>query len=182
MQNQKIRRLTVLSMLLALALVSAAIINFPLIPAVPFMRYDPADIPIFIATFMFGTSAGLGLTVGVAILQGLLVNSDAGPIGIIMHILATGSFVLTAGLIYRHSHTRRGAYWSLVAGSIVMTLVMVGCNLLLTPLFLGAPLKRVIELLLPAIIPFNLLKAAINSILTALLYKPISHLFKDQNK
>ncbi len=169
-------------MLLALALVGAAVINFPLIPAVPFMRYDPADIPIFIATFAFGTSVGLGLTVGVAILQGLLINGDAGPIGVIMHIMATGSFVITAGLIYRRWWTQRGAYLSLLAGSLVMTAVMVACNLFLTPLFLGAPLKRVIELILPAIIPFNLLKAAINSVLTALLYKPIKHLFENKNR
>ena len=57
-----------------------------------------------------------------------------------------------------------------------MTIIMSICNLLLTPIFLGAPLQTVLDLMLPAIVPFNLLKATINSVITFFVYKPISHL------
>lgn len=35
-------------------------------------------------------------------------------------------------------------------------------------------MEKVIELLLPAIIPFNLIKAGINALITYFIYKPIS--------
>lgn len=36
-------------------------------------------------------------------------------------------------------------------------------------------MEKVIELLLPAIIPFNLIKASINALITYFIYKPISN-------
>lgn len=174
MLTNKTRMLTGMAMLIALSIVLVLLINFPLLPAVPFMKYDPADIPILIGTFLFGTIGGLILTAIVAIIQGLFISSDGGLIGIIMHFLATGSFVLIAGTIYQKARTKTSAILALCFGSLAMTIVMVFCNLLLTPIFLGAPMEKVIELLLPAIIPFNLLKAGINSVLTYLIYKPIS--------
>ena len=174
MLTNKTRMLTGMAMLIALSIVLVLLINFPLLPAVPFMKYDPADIPILIGTFLFGTIGGLILTAIVAVIQGLFISSDGGLIGIIMHFLATGSFVLIAGTIYQKTRTKTSAIVALCFGSLAMTIVMVFCNLLLTPIFLGAPMEKVIELLLPAIIPFNLLKAGINSVLTYLIYKPIS--------
>ena len=52
---------------------------------------------------------------------------------------------------------------------------MVIANLLVTPLYLGVTREMVIGMLLPAIIPFNLLKGAINGIITFLLYKKVSN-------
>ena len=35
-----------MAMLASLSFVLVLLINFPILPAVPFMKYDPADIPI----------------------------------------------------------------------------------------------------------------------------------------
>ena len=174
MMTNKTRMLTSMAMLVALSIILAMILNFPLLPAVPFMKYDPADVPILIGTFLFGSVGGLILTAIVAILQGLFISADGGIIGIVMHFLATGSFVIVAGFIYQRTRTKIAAAVALIAGVLTMTVVMVGCNLILTPIFLGAPMEKVIELLLPAIIPFNLLKAGINAVLVWIIYKPIS--------
>ena len=170
------RKLTTLAMLAALAIVLVALIHFPLVPAAPFLEYDPADIPIFIGTFLFGPAAGLALTAVVCVIQGVTVSAASGPIGIIMHFLATGTFVLLAGNLYRAHRTRKAALLGLAAGTLAMTAVMCVCNLVFTPLFMGSPVGEVVKLLLPAIIPFNLAKAAINSVITYLVYKPISRL------
>lgn len=170
----RIRILTNMAMLCALSLILVLLINFPILPAVPFMKYDPADIPILIGSFLFGPVAGIFLTLIVAIMQGLFISGDGGIIGIIMHFLATGTFVGISGFIYQRTRTKQAAVVGLFLGAIAMTIVMVFCNLLLTPIFLGAPLKTVIELLLPAIIPFNLIKAGLNAIITYFIYKPIS--------
>ena len=164
------------ALLAALAIVLVALIHFPLVPAAPFLEYDPADIPIFIGTFLFGPAAGLALTAVVCVIQGVTVSAASGPIGIIMHFLATGTFVLLAGNLYRAHRTRKAALLGLAAGTLAMTAVMCVCNLVFTPLFMGSPVGEVVKLLLPAIIPFNLAKAAINSVITYLVYKPISRL------
>ena len=74
--------------------------------------------------------------------------------------------------------TKKGAAIALVVGVITMTLAMVLMNLILTPLFMGAPIEAVIAMLVPIIIPFNLLKYSINCLITFLLYKSISHILK----
>lgn len=170
------RKLTTLALLAALAVVLVALVHFPLVPAAPFLEYDPADIPIFIGTFLFGPAAGLALTAAVSVIQGLTVSAGSGPIGILMHFLATGTFVLIAGSMYRAQRTRRAALLGLCLGTLAMTVVMCGCNLIFTPIFMGQKIGDVVAMLLPAIIPFNLAKAAINSVMTYLVYKPVSRL------
>ena len=109
-RKQNVRKLTALGMLGAISLILVATVHFPIIPAAPFLEYDPADVPILIGTFAFGPVAGFLLTVVVSIIQGMTVSAaSGGPIGIIMHILATGSCVLIAGNIYRRNKTRKTA-------------------------------------------------------------------------
>ena len=59
-----------------------------------------------------------------------------------------------------------------------MALVMCAANLVITPLFMGTPVEAVKDMLLPIILPFNLLKAGINGAVTFLLYKPVSTFLK----
>lgn len=166
------KRLTTLAMLTAISVVLVYAIRFPAF--LPFLEYDPADIPIFIGTFAFGPMAGLMLTVTVSVIQGLTVSAKGEVIGIIMHIFATGSFVLVAGNVYKKNHSKKGAIISLTLGSITMVLAMIVWNIIITPIYLGAPREEVIKLLVPAIIPFNIMKAGINSVVTLLLYKSVS--------
>ncbi|MBC8584435.1 ECF transporter S component [Youxingia wuxianensis] len=180
--SQATRKLTTMALLAALSIVLVALIHFPLFPSAAFLEYDPADIPIFICTFLFGPMSGLGLTLVVSIIQGTTVSALSGPIGIVMHFLATGSFSLLAGNIYKRNHTRQGALIALVCGVLVMTTVMVGCNLVFTPIFMGTPVDVVIDMLVPVIIPFNLLKATINAVITYFVYKPLGRLVHLEEK
>ena len=50
--NEKVRKLVTMAMLAALSIVLVYVIHFPIFPAASFLEYDPADIPIFIATFL----------------------------------------------------------------------------------------------------------------------------------
>jgi riboflavin transporter FmnP len=47
-------------------------------------------------------------------------------------------------------------------------------NLIITPLYMGAPREAVVAMLPTAIIPFNLIKAGLNAVLTFILYKRVS--------
>lgn len=170
------RRLATMGVLAALSVVMVMIIHFPIFPAVGFLEYDPADIPILICGFAFGPVAGICVTVIAAVIQGVTVSSASGLYGIIMHIIATGAYVSVTSLIYRRHKTKKAAVISILLGAVAMAAVMVPANLLVTPFFTGWPRSAVAELLLPGIIPFNLVKAGINGIVTFFIYKSISKL------
>jgi len=160
----------------ALAIMFAAIIRFPIFPQVAFLEYDMADVPIFLATFMYGTFPGIILTAVVCLIQGFTVSAASGIYGVIMHFLATGTYVLVSGLIYNKFRTLKGAIAALSFGVVAWVLVMIPANLFITPYFMGVSIDIVISLLL-YIVLFNLVKAIVNSILTFLLYKRLKFVF-----
>jgi riboflavin transporter FmnP len=162
-----------MGVLTALSLVLMYVIRFPIIPAAPYLKYEPADIPMLIGAFLFGPLAGLAVTAVEATIQTLLF-AEGGWVGLVMHIIATGTFVITAGLIYKKMHDRKGAIVGLICGTIAMTLIMIPLNLVIQPNFYGVPIETVKSLLIPAIIPFNLIKAGLNSVVTFIVYKSIS--------
>ena len=174
MKNERLKRLVVLAMLAAISVVLVWAVHVPLIPVVSFLEYDPADVPILIATMAYGPVAGVVLTVVVSVIQGLTVSAGSGIYGIIMHIIATSTLVLVAGGVYRLRHTRGGAVLGLVLGTLAMGLVMMPANHFITPAFTGWPVAQVDALLIPGILPFNLLKAGLNSGVTFVVYKTVS--------
>ena len=66
-----------------------------------------------------------------------------------------------------------GAVCGLLLGSVVMVVTMLLWNWLITPLYMGVSREAVEGLLLPAFLPFNALKAGLNSALVLGLYKPL---------
>jgi len=70
--------------------------------------------------------------------------------------------------------SRTYAILALTAGIIAMTLIMVPANLIITTAFNGMPVSAVRALLLPAIVPANVIKGVITAVLTLILYKRIS--------
>lgn len=173
--KENTRKLVRLAMLTALSVVLVALIRFPIFPAAPYLMYDPADVPILISAFLYGPWAGVAVTVVVSVIQGIAMSGD-GIIGILMHIFATGAFCLVAGYLYKARRTLGGAVLALVLGTLTMAVVMAGCNVVLTPIYTGMPRKEVIDMLVPVIIPFNLLKAGLNSLATFAVYKPVGRL------
>ena len=61
-----------------------------------------------------------------------------------------------------------------------MVLIMIPANLVITTNFYGMPLEAVKASLPVAVIPFNLIKAGINCLVTFIIYKPISNFIKRQ--
>jgi riboflavin transporter FmnP len=177
-----VNKMVKMGVLSALSLVLMFVVRFPIIPSAPFLEYEPADVPILIGGFIYGPAAGLVITIVVSAIQALTVSAGSGWIGAVMHVIATGAFVVVAGLIYKRFHTLKGAIAALILGSLTMTLVMIPLNLLITPKFLGTPVEVVKAMLIPAIIPFNLLKSSINSIVVAIVYKSVGRVLRADEK
>lgn len=173
MKNNKTKKMVLAGLLTSLSLLLIYLIRTPLIPSAPFLIYEPGDIPLLVLTFVLGPGYAIIATVAVSVLQALFFSTD-GWVGALMHIISTSLLVGTAGLIYRKMHTFKGALLSLICGTLAMTIGMVAANLTITVWAYGYPLDAVKALLLPAIIPFNLLKAGINSLVSLLIYKRAS--------
>lgn len=167
--NSKTKKLTAMAMLCA---ISYAVMVVGRIPVISFLKYDPKDVVIAIGGLIYGPLSAFLISAVVSLIEMISV-SDTGFIGLIMNILSTISFACTAAYIYKKIHTLKGALSGLVLGTILMTIVMLLWNYLITPLYLNFPREEVAKMLIPVFLPFNLLKAVLNSAFTLLLYKPV---------
>lgn len=167
--NSKTQKLTTVAMLCAIAYVVMVVGR---IPIVLFLKYDPKDVIITLGGLIWGPLTLFSVSVIVSVIE-MLTVSETGILGCIMNIISTCSFACTASFIYKKKHTLLGATMGLLAGSIAMVIVMLLWNYLITPLYMGYPREAVAKLLLPAFLPFNLLKAGLNASFTFLLYKPV---------
>lgn len=167
------RRFTQVAVLGAIAF-SFMYFDFPL-PFFPaWLKYDPSEVPALVATFALGPLAGLSVEMIKALLIQLLrPGTVGGPFGIFMNLLAGATLTGVAGWYYLIEHTRPGAVRALVFGVMAMTGVMIAANILLTPVFFGIPRPQVIALVLPALLPFNLVKGAMSALVTFYLYKRV---------
>lgn len=161
-----------LAIMTAISIVLLLIVRIPFPPA-PFLVYDPADVPIYITSFAFGPVAGLLVTLVVCLIQAFMLGGD-GLYGFLMHFVATGIVAVVIGMMYSRKKTKGRAVASLVTAVIVAVAVMCVMNLIITPLYMGAPREAVVAMLPTAIIPFNLIKAGLNAVLTFILYKRVS--------
>ncbi len=186
MRNKSVNRMVKMGLLCAIAIILVYLIRFPLIPSLSFLEYDMADVPILIGTFMYGPVAGLCMTAVVSVMQWQLVSPQSGWIGALMHFLATGGFVMVAGVIYRMRHTRKGALAALGCGAITMIAIMVPLNYYISPMFLQsdtmsyAAAQGMIWSAMWLFVAFNAAKAGINSVVTFLLYKAVSRTLKKE--
>lgn len=168
--NTKTKKITTLAALCAIAFVMTAVIR---IPVVLFLKYDPKDIIIVLGGLIWGPLTSCIVSVVVSLIE-MITISDTGIWGCIMNILSTCSFACTAAAIYKHKKTLSGAVIGLIAGCLVQTAVMMLWNYLIVPIYMGTPRDAVAKLLLPAFLPFNLLKGGLNAAFTFLLYKPVT--------
>ncbi|HHU90836.1 MAG TPA: ECF transporter S component [Clostridiaceae bacterium] len=173
-----VRKMCTMAILAALSLVLVLLVHFPIIPAAPWLEYDPADIPILIGGFVYGPIAGLLITVVASLIQAMTVSAASGWVGFVMHVISTGTLVLVSSIIYKFNKTRKGAFIALVAGSIAMTAIMIPANLFFTVRYWGQPYEVVKASIIPIIIPFNLIKSTGNSLIVFLIYKTLRKIIK----
>ena len=171
--NNQTKKLTTVAMLCALAFIATA---FGRIPLILFLKYDPKDVIIAIGGLIFGPFASFAIAVIVSFIE-MLTISENGFLGFLMNVLSSCSFACTAAFIYRKRRRLSGAVIGLLGGIICMATIMLIWNYLVAPIYMGYPREAVTKLLLPAFLPFNLIKGGLNAVITILLYKPVMMAF-----
>lgn len=167
--HSSVKKLVLLAMLAAVAYLMVALIR---IPVVLFLSYEPKDVVITIGGFLLGPMASFLISLLVSLVE-MVTFSSTGPIGALMNLLSTCAFACTAAFVYKKRHTMAGAIWGLGLGAAAMIAVMLLWNWLITPLYMGVSRQAVAGMLLPVFLPFNALKACLNSAFVLILYKPL---------
>lgn len=165
------KRIAVTALFCAVAAICTLFIEFPILPGVTFLKYDPSAIAALIAGFAYGPATGIVVSVLPYLVH---LATESGIYGTIMAIIATPTLVLPASLIYQRNTTMRGAITGLVVGGVVCLACCILANIVITPIYMGAPRNAVIAMIVPTLLPFNVLKIALNCVITAFVYKPIS--------
>lgn len=177
--NVTTKKITTIGMLCALALIVNVLIHFPLVPAVSFLSYDPKDIIIVIGGFIYGPLSALVMSVITSFLE--IMYRGGTLLDVLMNVISTCTFACTAAWIYKQKHTRQGALCGFLVGTICCVLSMMLWNYIVTPIYFGMPREAVAAMLIPGILPFNVLKCAMNAGITLFLYKPMVTLFRRGN-
>lgn len=157
-----------------------------------FLQIDFSDVPALLAGFSLGPAAGVVVELLKNLLHLVLKNSGTGGVGELANFLIGSAIVVPAAVLYKRKHNRRMAIYGLIAGTITMAVVGVLANLyILIPFYakaFGMPVEAIVSmgtaanpsidslttLVLYGIVPFNLLKGLLISVVTVLIYKRLS--------
>ena len=182
-------RLSVATMTRIAILAAAASILFLIeIPIVAFYKLDLSNIPVLLGAFSMGPVPGL-IILAIKSAIGLLHSSSAG-VGELADFVMGAALVLPAALIYHRNKSRRNAIAGMAAGTLCMMVAGVLMNKwVMLPFYMGAfhmDMEGILayakvsgvdsewKLLLLITGPFNLLKGVVLSVVTFLIYKPLS--------
>ncbi len=181
----KVHRLVMTAMLAAVAFLLMAAIQIPILPYAPFLTYDPSDAVGLLAGILYGPASGVTVVV---LKDGLYLLLRAhGPFGPIADLIAAATFVAVTAWAFRRTnwHTPRARpgpaapgefarrlVEAAVLGAAARIAVMIPANFVLLALQFGMPPARVARMLVPAIIPFNAVKALANAAVALAFLEP----------
>lgn len=164
------QRLAVTALFVALAMV-ASYVEIGIFPPAPYLKYDPSGVVQLVAGLAFGPATG-ALVAVLSWLPHLFMD----PFGGLMGILCALALTVPTALVYEKTRSRKGSLLGMVLGAVVTLVVAIVGNIIVTPLYASVTTADVIAMIVPILLPFNLLKVALNCVVTQLVYKPVSTL------
>ena len=196
-KRMKTRNMVSIAMLAAVAVI-LMLFEFPLPFLPPFYKIDASELPVIIGAFAMGPWAGVLIELLKVLLNLLLDGTTTAFVGEFANFLIGCSYVVPASLVYYYRKSKKNAVLGLLLGTV--TCAVVGCLLnayLLLPAYskafhmeidaliaMGTAANKAINsmftFVLFATAPLNILKCGLVSIITMLIYKPISRILKGE--
>ena len=168
--SERIKTICSMAMLTAIAVACDIFLRIPNIGG--FLTYEPKDVILTIGAFIFGPIAGLVMALVVCLIE-MITISTTGPIGLVMNFLSSAVFIGVSSIIYHRNKKMSRAITGLAAGSLSLIAIMLLWNYIMTPIYMGVSREQVLALFIPVLIPFNAIKAGLNSALILFLYKAV---------
>lgn len=173
MQKSELKKISVVAMLCAVAYLCMFLFKFK----ISFLTFDFKDAFLAVISFLYGPVYGVISSVLVAFFEFISV-SDTGLYGFLMNAISSAAFAGTCGLFYKYKHNFKGAVLGAVMAVLIMTVVMLIANWIITPFYMGVERSQVAAMIPTLLLPFNLIKGAVNMAVTLILYKPITSALK----
>lgn len=189
------RKIAMIGLFSALAVI-LHVMDFPVPFAPPFYKLDFSEIPALLGTFAFGPVAGVMIEFCKILLKLLVKGTSTAFVGDLANFVVGCSFILPASIIYIFKKTKKRAIVSCIVGTLVITAFGTSFNAVyLLPAFsklygmpmeaiigMGAEIHKnitgVVSFVVMCVAPMNLLKGAVASFVTMLIYKPLSPILK----
>lgn len=167
----------------------------PLIP--PFVKMDFSELPVILGGFIMGPVDGTLIAVIKVVLNLLINGTTTAGIGELANLIYSLGYMLPAVLIYHKIKTKKGAVISLVTGTVITSIIAVIMNIVVIfPVYaklMGLDLaeivsmcasvnpyvKDMVSLMIFSMLPFNLFKYGVTSVITFILYKKLSHFVRN---
>lgn len=191
------RKMAVTGMFSAIAMI-LHLLDFPLPFAPFFYRLDFSELPVLVAAFAFGPVTGV-VTEAVKILLKLFIKGTSTAfVGDLANFVIGCSFILPASTIYYFKKSKKSAITGCIIGTLILTLFGTAFNAVyLLPAFsrlYGMPLESILAMgskvnklmtdgsivsfVICCVAPMNLIKGGVVSVVTMLIYKPLSPIIK----
>ena len=191
------RKIAMIGLFSAIAVI-LFLFEFP-IPfiAPPFYELDFSEIPALVGAFAFGPVAGVLIEFCKILLKLAIKGTSTAFVGDLANFVIGCSLILPASIIYMFKKTKKTAVLSCVCGSIFMTVFGTAFNgIYLLPAFsalFGMPMEVILDMgtkingninsittfVCFAVAPMNIIKSAAASVVTLLIYKPLSPILKN---
>lgn len=191
------RKVAMIGMFSAIAMV-LHLFDFPLPFAPGFYKLDFSELPILIGTFAFGPSAGVMMEFIKILLKLCIKGTSTAFVGDLANFVIGCSFVLPASVIYTFHKNKKSAVLGCVVGTLCMTVFGTAFNAVyLLPAFaamfhmpmeellaMGSAINplvtegSIVSFVVACVAPLNLIKGTSVSLVTLLVYKPLSPIIK----
>ncbi len=191
------RKIAMIGMFSAVAML-LHLFDFALPFAPFFYKLDFSELPILVGTFAFGPAAGVMMEFIKILLKLFIKGTSTAFVGDLANFVIGCSFILPASVIYAFRKNKKNAIIACITGTLVMTIFGTAFNAVyLLPAFsrlYGLPLENllamgtavnplaqegnIVSFVAACVAPLNLIKGASVSIVTLLIYKPLSPIIK----
>ncbi len=196
-----VRKVAMIGMFSAVAMI-LMLFDFPLPFAPGFYKLDFSELPILVGTFAFGPAAGVMMEFVKILLKLFIKGTSTAFVGDLANFVVGCSFILPASVIYTFRKNKKNAIIACVAGTLIITLFGTFFNAVyLLPAFAklyGTPMETllamgsevnplakegdIVSFVAACVAPMNLIKGLSVSIVTLLIYKPLSPIIKSGHR
>lgn len=191
------RKIAMVGMFSAIAMI-LMLFEFPLPFAPGFYELDFSELPILVGTFAFGPTAGVLMEFVKILLKLFIKGTSTAFVGDLANFVVGCSFILPASLVYAFRKNKKSAIAACITGTLVMTVFGTAFNAVyLLPTFaemfhmpmdellaMGAAVNplmtegSLLSFVAVCVAPMNLIKGVSVSLVTMLIYKPLSPIIK----
>lgn len=194
-QSKKIKQISHIAVFAAIAAV-LMYFEFPLPFMPPFLKVDLSGAAVLIGAFIFGVRPAICMILIKDLIH--LTQTQTGGSGELADFLMLTALVIVSVSIYRAGHSRKFALIGCLIGSVAMALVGIATNyFLIIPFYsLIMPVEAIFEMcaavnpavdgmagyLMLGVLPFNLIKGCILTVITMAMYKKLSVFIKGKQE